>query len=141
MKRLFGSANRRFVGASAVTALLLVPLGIFGGSALARTASAVGEYGQPGAAQYQYRVTICHHTGSKKHPWHLITISNRAVPAHLRHGDQMPPCPTTSTSGHHHGKPSSVASTSASSSGSQGHENNEGGHGNGNKDGGHHGKP
>jgi hypothetical protein len=142
MTKQFRSGNGRLVGAVAVTGLLLVPLGIFGGPALARTAAAVGEYGHSGASQYQYRVTICHHTGSKKHPWHLITISNNAVPAHLRHHDQMPPCPTTATVAKHHGKPSSDPSHSQSSTGPQGHENNEGDHGNGkDNNNGHHGKP
>ena len=139
MKRLFRSVNSKVAGAVAVTGLLLVPLGVFGGSALARTASAVGEYGHSGAAQYQYKVTICHHTGSKKHPWHLITISNTAVPAHLRHGDQMPPCPPPSAVANDHGKPSNDTSHSQSSSGSKGHEDNDGDDGN-SKDNGDHGK-
>ena len=137
MKKQFRSGNSKLVGAVAVTGLLLVPLGIFGGPALARTASAVGEYGHSGASQYQYRVTMCHHTGSRKHRWHMITISFRAVAAHLRHGDQMPPCPTTSTVGHdehHHGNSSSADSHSQHASGSQGDDDNDGhdGHGNGN---------
>jgi len=138
MKRQFRSTNSRLFGAVAVTGLLLVPLGVFGGPALARTASAVGEYGHSGASQYQYKVTICHHTGSKHHPWHLITISNRAVPAHLRHHDVMPPCPTTLTVAKNHGKSSSAGSQSQSTSGSQSHKDDD--HGNG-KDNGHHGKP
>jgi hypothetical protein len=139
MKRVFRSVHNRVVGAVAVTGLLLIPLGVFGGSA----------FGHSAAAQYQYRVTICHHTGSKKHPWHLITISNKAVPAHLRHHDQMPPCPTTATVAQNHGKPSSDTSHGQSStvaqsheSSTQGHENNQGGNGNGKDDSnGHHGKP
>jgi hypothetical protein len=130
MKRLFRSVNSRVAGALAVTGLLLVPLGVFGGSA----------FGHSSAAQYQYRVTICHHTGSKKHPWHQITISNRAVAAHLRHGDSLVlPCPTTATVAKHHGKPSSDTSHGQSSSSTQSHENNASSHGNGN-DNGHHGK-
>jgi hypothetical protein len=126
-------ANRRAAGAAAVSGLLLVPLGVFGGSALAHT-------GGPSAAQYQYKVTICHHTGSKKHPWHLITISNRAVPAHLRHHDVMPPCPTTAlANADHHGKPATVTTTSESSS--QTGDDDQGGHGHSNgHDSGHHGK-
>jgi hypothetical protein len=96
--------NRRLAGAIAVTGLLMVPLGVFGGSAVARTVSAVGQYGHghSGGAQYQYRVTICHHTGSRKHPWIQITVSSRAVPFLLRHGDQLPPCPTTPPVRHRH---------------------------------------
>jgi hypothetical protein len=140
MKRLFRSVNNRVAGAVAVTGLLLIPLGVFGGSA----------FGHSGAAQYKYKVTICHHTGSKKHPWHQITISNKAVAAHLRHGDSLLlPCPTTATVAKHHGKPSSDTSHGQSSTGTQGHEsstqgheNNQGGNGNGKDDSnGHHGKP
>jgi hypothetical protein len=149
MRKPFRTADRRLVGAAVVSGLLLVPLGVFGSSALARTAG-------PSAAQYQYKVTICHHTGSKKHPWHLITISNRAVPAHLRHHDQMPPCPTVlGTTGHHHGhghdsgdhhgKPptTGAVTTVQGSSSSQGDDQDDdgGGHGHGNgHDNGHHGK-
>lgn len=49
------------------------------------------------AAQYQYgdkKVTICHKTGSSKSV--TITISRNALPAHLRHGDTVGPCPRRS---------------------------------------------
>ena len=46
---------------------------------------------------YAGKVTICHHTGSKKNPFHTITVSANAVPAHLRHGDTIGPCPTRPT--------------------------------------------
>ena len=78
----------------AVTAALLVPLAIFGAPELARSGAAAGEYGS-GSSQYQYRVTICHLTGSKKHPAHTITVSSKAVAAHLRHGDHLGPCTGT----------------------------------------------
>jgi hypothetical protein len=75
-----------------VTAALLVPVAVFGGSALAHTA-ATG----PSAAQYQYRVQICHLTGSKKHPSHTITVSSAAVAAHVRHGDHVGACTGSET--------------------------------------------
>jgi hypothetical protein len=50
---------------------------------------------KPSAAQYQYKVTICHRTKSKKKPFHTITVAAAAVPAHLKHGDTLGPCPTT----------------------------------------------
>jgi len=109
MKRPFRS-DRRLVGAAVVSGLLFVPLGVFGSSALARTAT----HG-PSAAQYQYKVLVCHHTGSKKHPWHTISISNRALPAHLRRDDTLGPCAPSPTTGHHHGKPTSGPSTQSSS--------------------------
>jgi hypothetical protein len=85
---LFGS-KRRFAGAAAVTAALLVPLGVFGAPALAGSSGA-------SSAQYQYKVTICHHTHSNKHPMHTISVSSAAVAKHmLKHGDTLGPCPAT----------------------------------------------
>ncbi len=79
-----------------VTAAVIVPLGVFGAPALARTASAVSQYGHSGSSQYQYKVAICHRTHSKKHPYHVIVVSNKAAAKHmLRHGDTLAPCPTT----------------------------------------------
>jgi hypothetical protein len=49
------------------------------------------------------KVWVCHHTGSWKHPYHLIHISTHALPAHMRHGDVTPgadnSCPTTQAAG------------------------------------------
>ena len=134
MSNPFRFVNRRLAGAAAVSGALLVPLGVFGSSALAHP-------GKSGSAQYQYRVTICHHTGSKKHPWHTITISNRAVAAHLlHHGDTLGACASAPPkSEKHHGKPTTTASTTGQSttgqSGSHGKSDDD--HGNAN---GHHGK-
>jgi hypothetical protein len=109
-----------------VSAALLVPLAVYGAPAIAKSASSAshqysscGQYGssgdqygssssqyQYGSACHQYRVTICHRTHSKKHPWRLITVSSRALKAHLRHGDTLPPCSTTPPAGkkkHGHG--------------------------------------
>jgi hypothetical protein len=76
-----------------VTAALLVPLSIFGGPAFAGSSAA----GQSGSSQYQYKVTICHLTGSKKHPARTIRVSSAAVAAHLRHGDHVGACTGTET--------------------------------------------
>lgn len=47
----------------------------------------------------QPKVVICHHTGSKKHPWHTITVAEPAVQAHLaNHRDTVGPCPAATTS-------------------------------------------
>ena len=46
------------------------------------------------------KTLVCHRTHSKKKPWHLIWVSNKAVPAHLRHGDVLPTggqCPSSVT--------------------------------------------
>jgi hypothetical protein len=79
------------IAASLVLATLVVGVGFAGGSIT--------------AAQYQYgKVTICHHTHSKKHPTVTITISQNAWPAHQRHGDTMGACaPAAGTKGHGHG--------------------------------------
>jgi len=99
-----------------VSAALLVPLAVYGAPAIAKSASsashqyraACGQYGssggQYGSSCKQYRVQICHRTHSKKHPWHMITVSNRALKAHLRHGDTLPPCSTQPAAKKKHGK-------------------------------------
>jgi hypothetical protein len=61
--------------------------------------------GSISAAQYQYgKITICHHTHSKKHPWVTIRISQRAWPAHQRHGDTEGACTAAQTNTKSHGK-------------------------------------
>ena len=105
-------APPRFLAGLTVTAALFVPLAVFGGPALARSTSSASQYQYSGSSQYQYRVQICHRTHSKKHPWHTITVSSRAVKAHLKHGDTLgacvgnPPAPTNThgNSGAQHGK-------------------------------------
>lgn len=65
---------------------------------------------QYGSSCLQYRVQICHHTHSWKHPWRAITVSSRSLKAHLRHRDTLPPCSTEPGhtwkhgKGHGHGK-------------------------------------
>ena len=130
------SATLRFrlVLGAVVSAALLVPLAVYGAPAIAKSASSAahqyksscgqygssgGQYGssggQYGSACKQYRVTLCHRTHSKKHPWVRITVSSRAVKAHLRHGDSLPPCSTQPVlkkkhgKGHGHGKPAGLA--------------------------------
>jgi hypothetical protein len=91
----------------------------------------------PAAAQYQYgKVVICHKTHSKKNPQVTITISRSALPAHLKHGDTLGPCPPRTTT-------STTTTTTASpgksgephgNSGKHGHSGEHGkknGHGNG----------
>jgi hypothetical protein len=94
MDKQFSGLNRRVWAAVAVSAAFAVPLGVFGAPALARSASAASEYQYSGSSQYQYKVTICHRTHSKKHPSHQITVSVNALKAHLRHGDTLGACPT-----------------------------------------------
>jgi hypothetical protein len=89
-----GSGKGRVMAGIAVTAALLVPLAIFGAPAFAKSGAAAGPNGS-GSSQYQYRVTICHLTGSKKHPAHTITVSSASVTQHLAHGDHLGPCTGT----------------------------------------------
>ena len=100
MSRPGGTRRVRIAVAAAVSIALLVPLGIFGGTGFAQSSA-------PAASQY--KITICHHTHSKKHPLVTIRISIRAWPAHQRHGDTMGACPGT-TKGNH-GKHSSQNSS------------------------------
>lgn len=46
----------------------------------------------PGYGYGGGKVTICHHTRSKKNPFVTIRVSQRALKAHLRHGDTIGPC-------------------------------------------------
>lgn len=119
------SATPRFrlVLGAVISAALLVPLAVYGAPSIAKSASSAahqyksscGQYGSSGGqygssgGQYgssckQYRVTICHRTHSKKHPWVLITVSSRALKAHFRHGDTPPPCSTQPAAKTKHGK-------------------------------------
>ena len=54
-------------------------------------------------AKASSKVWVCHHTGSWKHPYHLIHISAHALPAHISHGDVTPgadnSCPMTQPAG------------------------------------------
>ena len=52
----------------------------------------------PTPYQYEGKVTICHRTASEKNPGVTITVSVNALPAHLRHGDTIGPCPPDVTS-------------------------------------------
>ena len=86
------------------------------GAALASAAVAgmrALDLGPAAASQYPgKKVTVCHKTHSKKHPWVKIRISRHALKAHLRHGDFVvddqnpcPPVPAPTAKSHkHHGK-------------------------------------
>jgi hypothetical protein len=91
-------SNRRRIrlglagAAAVVTAAALASAGLAGLRAL--------DFGPAAAQQYPKKVTICHRTHSKKHPWVKIRVSTHALKAHLRHGDFVVdanhPCPPTS---------------------------------------------
>jgi hypothetical protein len=110
------SARRLRVAVAALVSVgLLVPLAALGASTSGQTASAA-----------QYKITICHHTHSKKHPNVTIRISNKAWPAHQRHGDTMGACAAAKAK---HGKGHQNADKG------KGHQNSDKGkgHENGNK--------
>src|SRR5260370_23454143 len=112
MKRNPNGKTARLLAGLAVTAGLIVPAGVFGGPAFARSTAAASEYEYSGSAQYQYRVQICHLTGSKKHPAHTITVSSAAVAAHLRHGDHLRPRNRTETGKKKHNNGQNQSGTS-----------------------------
>ena len=110
MNSIWSHRRLRFVVAVVAT--------VVAGAALASAALAgLGalKLGPAAASQYPKKVTVCHRTHSKKHPWVKIRISTRALKAHLKHGDFVVdanhPCPPTAAaaaknkhSGKHQGK-------------------------------------
>jgi hypothetical protein len=87
MRERFGRPITFGVAAAAAAAFAIAAMG--------SVAAAVSPASVPASAsQYEKKVTICHRTGSKKKPFHTIRVSRNAVPAHLRHGDALGPCPT-----------------------------------------------
>jgi hypothetical protein len=118
----FARSNAKAWTVAAVTAAFFVPLGVFGAPALARSAASASQYEYAGSSQYQYKVTICHRTHSKKasHQWRTISVGAPAVKAHLRHGDKLGPCP-----------PVAPVTTSANPGKSGGDHGKSGDHGNG----------
>lgn len=73
--------------------LLAGSVGALAFAALTSVGAAVSPAGTPAATdQYPKKVTICHHTHSKKNPFVTIRVSRNALKAHLRHGDTVGPC-------------------------------------------------
>ena len=139
------------ITASLVLIVGLTALALLAGAGLAST-------GSSSSAAYQYgkKVTICHRTHSKKHPFVTITVSQNALKAHLKHGDSIGPCssPNSVASKAKRAKAAAAAKAKAAaaakakakghakkSSGSSGSSSGTAGtHGNGGGNG-HHGKP
>jgi hypothetical protein len=149
----FKNARPRSLAAAAVSAGFLVPLGVFGAPALAKSAASASQYQYSGSSQYQYKVVLCHHTHSRKHPWVQIRVSVNALKGHRRHHDELGPCPRhegeakhghdSSTKKKHGDDDSTTTTTTTTTAGSQtGSDHGRGddhGHGNGNG-GGEHGR-
>ena len=73
------------------------------GSSGGQYGSSGGQYGS-GCGHKRFKVTLCHRTHSKKHPWVLIKVWNSAVNGHLKHNDVAPPCSVAwQPQGHHKG--------------------------------------
>jgi uncharacterized membrane protein YgcG len=83
------------------------------------------------------KVTICHRTGSKKHPFHSITVAVPAVRAHLKHGDVLGPCTATTVAAmKKHGRgaakhSTTTTTTSTTAQNTSTAHGNSGAHGNG----------
>jgi len=136
MNSIWNHRRLRFVLAGAAT--------IMTGAALASAAFGglrALDLGPAAASQYPgKKVTVCHKTHSKKHPWVKIRISQHALKAHLRHGDFVvdashpcpPPAAATTKKHKHHGKGKHQQSGPAKGKG-KGPGNNAGGKGHGKK--------
>ena len=94
MKKSSTTGRARLVAAAVVVAAA----GVFASVGMAGFgAKLVGMSHKTTPTGQQYpagKVTICHHTHSQKNPFVTITVSQNAVPAHVRnHGDTIGPCP------------------------------------------------
>ena len=124
----------RLASAGTAAAALVAAFAAVAGAGLSSTSSSATEYQYgPGSHQYGQKVTLCHHTHSKKHPWVTITVGAPAVKAHLKHGDTVGACPTvvpaTNAKKHHgNGKGEGNSQGDDNSQGNSDHGNN--GHGN-----------
>ena len=135
MSSIWTHRRLRFVLAGAATLLTAAALA---SAALAGLRAL--DLGPAAASQYPgKKVTVCHRTHSKKHPWVQIRISRHALKAHLRHGDFVVdannPCPPPNAASakknhdKHHGK---GKHGQGAAKGKQ-HGNNKGGKGHGKK--------
>jgi len=90
--------NGRFQSKRSRTVLGLVVVAISIGLAVALAGVSFAQTSSTSAAQYEYgngKLTICHHTGSKKNPGVTITVSKHAWKAHQKHGDTLGACATS----------------------------------------------
>ena len=140
----------RVAFAGSFASLIVVAFAAFGGigyaasaaNSIAQTAQKVvtpkPKATSAAADQYVGKITICHHTHSKKHPMHTITVSSAAVAKHmLKHGDTLGACPSTapttssSTHGKGHGKGNGQSGTTQPGQSGAQHGQSGESHGNG----------
>jgi hypothetical protein len=132
--------GKRPAFAAAVTAATLVPLAVFGGVGFAKGLPSASEY-QYGPSGGQYgKMTICHHTHSKKHKQVTITVSASAWRAHQKHGDTQGACAPPQSQSTKPDRGNSGNQETHGNSGDSKDAGNSGNHGNSGSNG-HHGKP
>ncbi len=123
----------RLASAGTAAAALVAAFAAVAGAGLSSTSSSASEYQYgPGGNQYgTQKVTLCHHTHSKKHPTVTITVGAPAVQAHLKHGDTPGACPLVAPAANakHHGKGNTGNNSSGTNGNSGTHGNNGHGHG------------
>jgi hypothetical protein len=131
----------RLASAGTAAAALLAAFAAVAGAGLSSISSSASQYQYgPGSHQYGQKVTLCHHTHSKKHPTVTITVGAPALKAHLRHGDTVGACPLVVPAPNakkHHGKGQDKGKADDNSSTSDQHGNGNQGDGNGHGNNGH----
>ena len=92
---VLGAAGVLVAGTTAAVAL--------GAGAQGHATASTSTAGTTTSEKPAVKVWLCHHTGSWKHPYHLIHVAAGAVPAHRRHGDVDPgaaqSCPSVQPAG------------------------------------------
>jgi hypothetical protein len=80
--------------ASAVGLAFAAVTGVGLAQVTAGSANEAGSVSKVKPTTTEPKVTICHHTGSKNHRFHTITVAASAVQTHItKHGDTMGACP------------------------------------------------
>ena len=137
----------RLASAGTATAAVLAAFAAVAGAGLSSNSSSASEYQYgPGSHQYWQKVTLCHHTHSKKHPAVTITVGAPAVAAHLKKGDTVGACPAVVTPHGNNGSddsstPDKHGKSDKHGNGNQGGNNDNGDvHGNNGNNGHGHGK-
>ena len=128
MNRFWKSGRVRIAVAGAV-ALAVAALASVGGVGYAARLVGVSNISATAAQYPPSKVTICHHTHSQKNPFVTINVSERALPAHLGHGDTVGPCPQQSLTPEQGEKPAKQHGKAQHSKGQQkGKKGHAGGH-------------